>query len=125
MDNTTLQPIVDLVTQTGIWCVTAYGLGRYILNNGSLDRKENKEEKERLYSIIDNQGKILEQQKELIGKQVIMAEHNKEMLDRLTKIQMLHTNRLDRIEDRQTRLEEEMKELNRSLQDKNKKGVAE
>ena len=42
------------------------------------------------------------------------------MLDRLTDIQMLHTNRLDRIEERQTRLEEEIKGLGKNLQ--NEKG---
>ena len=112
--------VVNLITQTGVWCVTAYILGRHLLREKQQDRQDNKEEKERLYGLIENQGKILEQQKELLSQQVMMSQHNKEMLDRLTDIQMLHTNRLDRIEERQTRLEEEIKDLGKNLQ--NEKG---
>ena len=112
--------VINLVTQTGVWCVTSYILGRYLIQDKQQDRQDNKEEKERLYGLIENQGKILEQQKELISQQVMMSQHNKEMLDRLTDIQMLHTNRLDRIEERQTRLEEEIKDLGKNLQ--NEKG---
>lgn len=68
-----------------------------------------------MYTMIENQGKILEQQKELLSEQVLMSRHNKEMLDRLTDIQMLHTNRLSSIEDRQFRLEQEVKEINEKL----------
>ena len=113
------EPVVNLITQTGIWCVTAYILGRYLIKDKQQDRQDNKEEKERLYKLIENQGKILEQQKELLSQQVMMSQDNKEMLERLTSIQMLHTNRLDRIEERQTKLEEEIKDLRRSLQNKN------
>ena len=112
--------VINLVTQTGVWCVTSYILGKYLIREKQQDRQDNKEEKERLYGLIENQGKILEQQKELLSQQVMMSQHNKEMLDRLTDIQMLHTNRLDRIEERQTRLEEEIKDLGKNLQ--NKKG---
>ena len=48
------------------------------------------------------------------------SQHNKEMLEKLTSIQMLQTNRLDRVEERQTKLEEEIKELRKILQ--NEKG---
>lgn len=118
--ETSFEPVVNLITQTGVWCVTAYILGRYLIQDKHQDRQDNKEEKERLYGLIENQGKILEQQKDLLSQQVMMSQHNKEMLDRLTDIQMLHTNRLDRIEDKQTRLEEEIKDLGKNLQ--NKKG---
>lgn len=111
--------VINLVTQTGVWCVTSYILGKYLIREKQQDRQDNKEEKERLYGLIENQGKILEQQKELLSQQVMMSQHNKEMLDRLTDIQMLHTNRLDRIEERQTKLEEEIKDLGKSLQNKN------
>ena len=112
--------VINLVTQTGVWCVTSYILGKCLIREKQQDRQDNKEDKERLYGLIENQGKILEQQKELLSQQVMMSQHNKEMLDRLTDIQMLHTNRLDRIEERQTRLEEEIKDLGKSLQ--NEKG---
>lgn len=118
--ETSLEPVVNLITQTGVWCVTSYILGKCLIREKQQDRQDNKEEKERLYGLIENQGKILEQQKELLSQQVMMSQHNKEMLDRLTDIQMLHTNRLDRIEERQTRLEEEIKDLGKSLQ--NEKG---
>lgn len=118
--ETNFEPVVNLITQTGIWCATSYILGKYLIREKQQDRQDNKEEKERLYGLIENQGKILEQQKELLSQQVMMAQHNKEMLDRLTDIQMLHTNRLDRIEERQTRLEEEIKDLGKTY--KMKKG---
>jgi hypothetical protein len=44
-----------------------------------------------------------------------MTQSNKETLDNLNNIQMLHTNRLDRIEDRQTQLEEEVKKIGNKL----------
>ena len=112
------EPVVNLITQTGIWCVTAYILGRYLIKDKQQDRQDNKEEKERLYKLIENQGKILEQQKELLSQQVMTSQDNKEMLERLTSIQMLQTNRLDRVEERQTKLEEEIKELRKILQNK-------
>ena len=55
------------------------------------------------------------QQKDLLTQSITMSQHNKEMLDKLTDIQMLHTNRLDRIEDRQTQLEEEIKKIGNKL----------
>ena len=116
--ETSLEPVVNLITQTGVWCVTAYILGRHLLREKQQDRQDNKEEKERLYRLIENQGKILEQQKELLRQQVMMSQDNKEMLERLTSIQMIQTNRLDRVEERQTKLEEEIKELRKILQNK-------
>lgn len=114
-----IQPIIELITQTGIWCMTTYILAKYFFDyvkkDKENDRQDHKEDKDKLYTLLDNQSKILEQQKEMLSKQVIMSEHNKEMLDKLTNIQMLHTNRLDRIEDRQTRLEEEVKKIGSKL----------
>ena len=110
--------VINLVTQTGVWCVTSYILGKYLIREKQQDRQDNKEEKERLYGLIENQGKILEQQKELLSQQVMTSQDNKEMLERLTSIQMLQTNRLDRVEERQTKLEEEIKELRKILQNK-------
>ena len=111
--------VINLVTQTGVWCVTSYILGKYLIREKQQDRQDNKEDKERLYGLIENQGSILEQQKELLSQQVMMSNHNKEVLDRLADIQVLQTNRLDRIEERQTKLEEEIKDLRKSLQNKN------
>ena len=54
-------------------------------------------------------------QKDLLTRSITMSQHNKEMLDKLTDIQMLYTNRLDRIEDRQTQLEEEVKKIGNKL----------
>ena len=116
--ETSLEPVVNLITQTGIWCATSYILGRYLIQDKQQDRQDNKEEKERLYGLIENQSKILEQQKELLTQQAMTSQHNKEMLEKLTSIQMLQTNRLDRVEERQTKLEEEIKELRKILQNK-------
>lgn len=118
METNYFEPVVNLITQTGIWCVTAYILGRYLIQDKQQDRQDSKEEKERLYGLIENQGRILEQQKDLLSQQVRASQHNEEMLDKLTHIQILHTNRLDRIEERQTKLEEEIKDLGKSLQNK-------
>ena len=112
------ESVVNLITQTGIWCATSYILGRYLIQDKQQDRQDNKEEKERLYGLIENQSKILEQQKELLTQQAMTSQHNKEMLETLTSIQMLQTTRLDRVEERQTKLEEEIKELRKILQNK-------
>ena len=116
-----LQPFTELITQAGIWCVAAFLIAKlfidYIKSDKEQDREDHKQERERdredykeeklrMFSVIDNQGKILDQQKTMLEKQLLMSEHNKDMLDKLTDIQMLHTNRLDRIEDRLGRLEE-------------------
>lgn len=127
------QPIINLIAQTGIWCVLAFGLGKilfdwmkkffeYIKEEKERDRADFKQEKDRIYSLFDNQAEISSQQKDLLQQHLIMAEHNKEMLDRLTDIQMLHTNRLDRIEDRQSRLETEVREMNKNIIENMKRG---
>ena len=106
---------IQLISQTGIWCVTAYILGKnfidYITRREENDKVNFKEREERMYRIIEKQEAIMLQQKDLLTQSITMSQHNKEMLDKLTDIQMLHTNRLDRIEDRQTQLEEEVKYL--------------
>ena len=113
------ESVVNLVTQTGIWCVTAFILGKlffdYVKRDREQDREDYKEDKDRMYAVLENQGKLMEQQKELLSKQLVMSEHNKEILDSLTDIQMLHTNRLTNIEDRQTRLEQNVQEINEKL----------
>lgn len=121
------QPFINTIAQAGVWCIAAFVMGKmfidYINKDKELDRQDVvnerqmfREERERLYLLVEGQGKILEQQRDMLGQQVEASKHNKEMLDKLTNIQMLHTNRLDRIEDRQSRLEEEVKEINRNLQ---------
>lgn len=114
-----IQPFVNLIANTGIWCVTTFILAKYFIDYVNRDkgqeREDNKEEKGRLYSIIDNQGKILNELKELFIQQASSTEHNKAMLDKLTEIQILHTNRLDNIEKRQSRLEEEIKKIGDKL----------
>ncbi|MBO5424379.1 MAG: hypothetical protein J6A25_02595 [Lachnospiraceae bacterium] len=110
---------MQLISQTGIWCVTAYILGKnffdYVTRREENDRVNFKEREERMYQIIEKQEVIMIQQKDLLTQSITMSRHNKEMLDKLTNIQMLHTNRLDRIEDRQTQLEEEIKKIGSKL----------
>ena len=124
---------IQMISQTGIWCVTAFLLGKtfldYIIKREEVDRTSFKEREDRTYSIIENQEALMQQQKDLLSKAIIMIENNKEKLsnltdmtqsnketlDNLNNIQMLHTNRLDRIEDRQTQLEEEVKKIGSKL----------
>ena len=110
---------MQLISQTGIWCVTAYIIGKsffdYITRREEGDRQIYKDREERMYSIFEKQESIMLQQKDLLSQQVAMSQHNKEMLDKLTNIQILHTNRLDRIEERQTQLEEEIKKIGSKL----------
>lgn len=110
---------MQLISQTGIWCVTAYIIGKsffdYITRREEDDRQNYKDREERIYSIFEKQESIMLQQKDLLSQQVTMSQHNKEMLDKLTNIQILHTNRLDRIEERQTQLEEEIKKIGSKL----------
>ena len=124
---------IQMISQTGIWCVTAFLLGKtfldYIIKREEVDRTSFREREDRTYSIIENQEALMQQQKDLLSKAIIMIENNKEKLsnltdmtqsnketlDNLNNIQMLHTNRLDRIEDRQTQLEEEVKKIGNKL----------
>ena len=124
---------IQMISQTGIWCVTAFLLGKtfldYIIKREEVDRTSFREREDRTYSIIENQEALMQQQKDLLSKVIIMIENNKEKLsnltdmtqsnketlDNLNNIQMLHTNRLDRIEDRQTQLEEEVKKIGNKL----------
>ena len=110
---------IQMISQTGIWCVTAFLLGKtfldYIIKREEVDRTSFREREDRTYSIIENQEALMQQQKDLLSKAITMIENNKETLDNLNNIQMLHTNRLDRIEDRQTQLEEEVKKIGNKL----------
>ncbi|MCF0126846.1 MAG: hypothetical protein HUJ68_14060 [Clostridia bacterium] len=103
------EPIITLITQTGIWCVSTFILAKLILDNMKSEKIEHKEDKNKLYDIYITQAKILQEQKELIKEQVSISKNNKEMLDKLTNIQMLHTNRLDKIEERLEDMEDELK----------------
>ena len=121
---------VELISQTGIWCATTFVLGKVLLNyisksqdenrklsreRDEVTRQDNKEREERLYTILDRQELLMSQQKELLAKQVATAQENKETLKKLTEIQMLHTNRLDRIEDRQSQMEAEIRKIGDKL----------
>ena len=107
------ETLMELVTQTGILCATAYLLGKTLLDLLKKDKEQAREDykadKERLYTFIENQNGLLQELKELANKQATTSEHSKEMLNKLTDIQMLHTNRLDRIEERLARLEDKRK----------------
>ena len=105
-----LSSFAKLFTETGVWCVTAYLLGKTLLDILRKDKEQAREDykadKERMYSFIDEQNAILNELKQLVNNQASAAEQSKEMLHKLTDIQMLHTNRLDRIEERLGRLED-------------------
>ena len=120
------ESFVELISQTGIWCATTFVLGKVLLNyisktqdeNRKLSRErdentrqDNKEREERLYTILDRQELLMSQQKELLSQQLATAQENKETLKKLTEIQMLHTNRLDRIEDKQSQMEAEIRKI--------------
>lgn len=113
------EALIQLISQTGIWCAAAFAIGKifidYINKKDALERQDFKEREERVYGLLEKQEEIMSQQKDLLTQQVVMSQHNKEMLDKLTDIQMLHTNRLDRIEDRQAQLEEEVKKIGSKL----------
>lgn len=109
--NIDVQPMINLVTQTGIWCLSTYILAKYFLDYIKSDKEQEKEdrklertecqrEKDRLYGLIESQNRLMEQQKDLLS-------HNRDMLTKLTEVEMLHSTRLDRIEDKIERLKRE------------------
>lgn len=123
---------LDVIVQGGSWLVgvlAAMAIGKqlidYIKNDKQQDREDSKQDRERMYSLIERQNTLAEQQKDmlvqtnaLIQTQVGMEEHNREMLnglkatmDKMNDIQMLHTNRLDRIEDKQELMEREIRKI--------------
>ena len=121
---------VELISQTGIWCATTFVLGKVLLNyisktqdanrqlskeRDEITRQDNKEREERLYTLLDRQEVLMGQQKDLLSQQAATALENKETLKKLTEIQMLHTNRLDRIEDRQSQMEAELRKIGDKL----------
>ena len=120
------QPFINTIAQAGVWCIAAFLMGKmfldYVKKDKEHDREDMKEEravynneKERIYSLYERQSKILEQQSQMLSELLSVSQHNRDMLDKLTNIQMLHTNRLDRLEDRQSRLELELKDVNQKL----------
>ena len=124
------ESFLELISQTGIWCATTFVLGKVLLNYVSktqdenrkinrerdeVTRQDNKEREERLYTLFDRQELLMSQQKDLLSQQAATALENKETLKKLTEIQMLHTNRLDRIEDRQSQMEAELRKIGERL----------
>lgn len=118
------EALMQLITQTGIWCVTAYILGKaffdYINKKDEVTRQDTKQREERIYTIMEKLENTISQQKDILVQQVLTTEHNKQVLDKLTDIQMLHTNRLDRIEDKQSQQDEELKEISKTLRELNR-----
>lgn len=127
---------MELIIQGGSWLVgilaaVAFGkqLIEYVKTDKENDRQDFKEDRQVMYSLMDKQNSLAEQQKDmivqtniLIQKQIGMEEHNRDMLnglkatmDKMNDIQMLHTNRLDRIEDKQEQLEKEIKKIGDKL----------
>lgn len=105
--------LIKLITQTGVWCATAYIVGKvfldYVNKKDDNSRQDMYNREERMYTIMERLEVTLSQQKDILTQQVVTSEHNKQVLDKLTDIQMLHTNRLDKIEDRLGRLEDNSK----------------
>lgn len=131
-----MEQFLEMLVQGGSWLVgifAAMAIGKqlidYVKTDKEHDRQDYKDDRERMYSLIEKQNHLSEQQKEvlvqtnlLIQKQIGMEEHNREMLnglratmDKMNDIQMLHTNRLNRIEDKQEQLEKEIKKIGDKL----------
>lgn len=120
-----MEQLLELITQGGSWIIGIFAAGvigrqfiAYIKSKDEetrellkADRAETKAEKERLFNMFEGQRAILEQQKDMLVEQMKTNANNTKMLEKLTDIQMLHTNRLDRMEDRQSRLEDEIKKI--------------
>ncbi len=62
------------------------------------NREDSRQREERLYQIFDKQSEMMEQQFLLLQEMKASTDYHKDMLNKLTDIQMLHTNRLDRID---------------------------
>lgn len=136
--------IMDFILQGGSWAIgilAALVVGKqfisYITKDKEMDRQDAKErldrdrafakeDNERVYSLMEKQNVLFEQQRETLIqislKQVSSDEQNrlifnglKDTMDGLKEIQMLHTNRLDRIEDRQSNLEREIMKISDKL----------
>lgn len=131
-----MDQFLEMIVQGGSWLVgilAAMAIGKqmieYIRVDKENDRKDNKEDRERIYALMERQNLLAAQQKDvllqtnlLIQKQAGMEEHNREMLnglkatlDKMNDIQMLHTNRLDRIEDKQENLDQALKRIGDKL----------
>lgn len=131
-----MDQFLEMIVQGGSWLVgilAAMVIGKqmieYIRVDKENDRKDNKEDRERIYALMERQNLLAAQQKDvllqtnlLIQKQAGMEEHNREMLnglkatlDKMNDIQMLHTNRLDRIEDKQENLDQALKRIGDKL----------
>lgn len=107
------ESLINLISQTGIWCAAAFVLGKvfldYVNKKDEQTRQDTLAREDRIYTILEKLEDTMSQQKDILTKQTITTEHNKLVLDKLTDIQMLHTNRLDKIEDRLARLEDRKK----------------
>lgn len=123
---------LSLIVQGGSWLIGIFAAGTvgkilidYVKSDKEQDRQDFKEDKERTYSLMEKQNNLAAQQKDmlvqtnlLIQKQLDAEQVNREMLiglkatmDKMNDIQMLHTNRLDRIEDRQEIMEKEIRKI--------------
>lgn len=126
----------NLFIQGGSWAVGIFAAGvvgkqliQYITKDKEQDRIDFREDKKKMYELMDKQNQISAEQKEMITqtnillqKQVEMSSSNKEMIaglkatmDKMNDIQMLHKNRLDRIEDRQIFMEREIAKIGDKL----------
>lgn len=124
------EALMQLISQTGIWCAAAFVLAKvfldYINKKDAAQRQDSKEREEvnrqdfkdrddRTYNMISKLENLMSQQKELLSQQTIMSKQNKDTLDKLTEIQILHTNRLDAIERKQGEMEEQLKKIGSKL----------
>lgn len=131
MDYTEL---VKAAAGTGAWGLLALFLIKYFIDDkaktitiledskaSTIERLENshketmvdmKNDKDKLMEIVMSQKELLTQQKEILSRQTEMLGHNEATLgglkiamDKIIDIQLLHANRLEKIEDRLERVE--------------------
>ena len=120
-----MNEIFKAVAGNGAWGLLAVFLIKYFIEDKAktIERFESnhketiedmKEDKDKLLEIVMSQKELLTQQKEILSKQTDMLSHNEETLnglkiamDKIVDIQLLHANRLEKIEDRLERVEKQ------------------
>lgn len=115
--------LMKAVVSKGAWAVLAVYLIKYVIDDKAktvelLDNNYKdisaaiNSDKEKLMEIVVSQRDLLSQQKEILARQTDMLCNNEEILnglklsiDKIVDIQLLHANRLEKIEDRVERIE--------------------
>lgn len=118
--------LLKVVVNNGAWAVLAVYLIKYVIDDrlktvALLDKNHKdvlaaiNKDKEKLIEIVISQKDILNQQKEILVKQTDKMCDNEEILnglklsiDKIVDIQLLHANRLEKIEDRIEKIEKQI-----------------